>query len=342
MERHRRRLITGMLDSGLTPEFAERVFQQIEGFGSYGFPESHAAAFAHLAYVSAYLKCHHPLEFTVALLNSQPMGFYSPAVILNDAKRHGIHLLRPDVQRSGWDSSIEDGRLRMGLRLVRGLGEEAGRAIEQARLGRGPFRSVEDLAHRAGVPSRALVPLAAAGALSAFGDRRQAVWRASAAAHPHGPLHAGADEPAAPPPLPPVGALEALSLDAKYASSFPDRHPMELVRDEMRRLRVLSAAEAAAAAPGVVVEVAGLVITRQRPESASGALFMTLEDETGHVDVALSEKTFLRYQNVVRLSHALRVRGRITADGRARNVNALHITPLRFERALRVEAHDFR
>jgi error-prone DNA polymerase len=344
MPRHRERLIAGMRENGLSAEFAERVFQQIEGFGSYGFPESHAAAFAHLAYVSAYLKCHYPLEFAIALLNSQPMGFYSPAVILNDARRHGVRVLRPDVQRSGWDSSIEEETspcLRMGLRLVRGLGEAAGRAIEAARAA-GPFRSVEEMAHRAGLPSRVLVPLAAAGALSAFGDRRQAVWRASSAAHPHGPLYRGVADPAAPPPLPPLDPLEALSLDARFASSFPDRHPMELVRDELRRQRVLSAAEVAEAAPGRVVEVAGLVITRQRPESAAGALFLTLEDETGHADVALSEKIFLRFQSTVRLCHALRVRGRITADGRARNVSALHVEPLRFERALRVDAHDFR
>jgi error-prone DNA polymerase len=342
MPRHRARLIAGMRKNGLSVEFAERVFQQIEGFGSYGFPESHAAAFAHLAYVSAYLKCHYPMEFAVALLNSQPMGFYSPAVILNDARRHGVGILRPDVQRSGWDSSIEEpGGLRMGLRLVRNLGEAAGRGIERARRD-GPFLSVEDLARRAAVPPRAMVPLAAAGALAAFGDRRQAVWRASAAARPHGPLYAGAAEPAPPPPLPPIGDLEALALDARYASSFPERHPMELIRAEMRRQRVLSAAEAVTVAAGCIVEVAGLVITRQRPESAGGALFLTLEDETGHVDVALSEKVFHRFQNAVRLSHALRVRGRITADGRARNVAALSIVPLRFERALRVDAHDFR
>ena len=342
MPRHRERLIAGMQSSGLTLEFAERVFQQIEGFGSYGFPESHAAAFAHLAYVSAYLKCHYPLEFAVALLNSQPMGFYSPAVILNDARRHGVGIRRPDVQRSGWDSSIEDRCLRMGLRLVRGLGEETGRAIERARGEGGPFGSVEDLSRRAAAPSRSLVPLAAAGALSSFGDRRQAVWLAAAAARPHGPLYAGAAEPDPPPPLPPIDPLEALSLDARYASSFPERHPMELIRDAMRGEGVLSATEAAAVPPGRVIEVAGLVITRQRPESAGGALFLTLEDETGHVDVALSERVFLRFQSVVRLSHALRVRGRITADGRARNVSAVHIAPLRFERALRVDAHDFR
>jgi error-prone DNA polymerase len=350
MLQHRERLVSGMRRNGLTAEFAERVFQQIEGFGSYGFPESHAAAFAHLAYVSAYLKCHFAIEFAVALLNSQPMGFYSPAVILNDARRHGVRILRTDVQRSGWDSSIEDpgdnsvdepGGLRMGLRLVRGLGEAAGRAIERAREG-GRFRSVEDLARRAGLPSRVLVPLAAAGALASFGDRRQAIWRASAAARPHGPLYAGADDPAAPPALPPMAPLEAVSLDAHYASSFPDRHPMELVRAELRGQRVLSAAEAAAAPAGSVVEVAGLVITRQRPESAGGALFLTLEDETGHVDVALAERVFLRFQDVVRLSRALRVRGRITADGRARNIDARHLATLEFERAVRVDAHDFR
>ena len=139
-----------------------------------------------------------------------------------------------------------------------------------------------------------------------------------------------------------MAPLEAVSLDAHYASSFPDRHPMELVRAELRGQRVLSAAEAAAAPAGSVVEVAGLVITRQRPESAGGALFLTLEDETGHVDVALAERVFLRFQDVVRLSRALRVRGRITADGRARNIDARHLATLEFERAVRVDAHDFR
>jgi error-prone DNA polymerase len=337
MERHRERLMAGMLRNGLTLEYAERVFQQIEGFGSYGFPESHAAAFAHLAYVSAYLKCHHPMEFAIALLNAQPMGFYSPAVILNDARRHGVTVLRPDVQISGWDSSVEQGSLRMGLRLVRNVGEEVGRRIAAA----APFRSVEDLAHRAEVPSRMLTSLAAAGALACFGGRRAAVWRAAAAGRPHGPLFAAADDQRAPPPLPPVGELEALALDARYAQSFPDRHPMELVRGELQRARVLSAREARETCAGDVVEVAGLVITRQRPDTASGVLFVTLEDETGHIDVAVTVEVFRRHQEIVRLSPALRIRGRMTADGKAHTLSAFTIRALRFERTLDVASHDF-
>jgi error-prone DNA polymerase len=369
MQRHRERLLAGMRANGLTQDYAERVFQQIEGFGSYGFPESHAAAFAHLAYVSAYLKCHHPLEFAVALLNAQPMGFYSPSVLLSDARRHGVTILRPDIQHSTWDTTIEgtgeaaqiEGTgeaaqarektpvldvcaffsLRMGLRLVRGVGEEVGRAIERARGHGGRFRSVEDLAHRAKVPPRALIALAAAGALESFGPRREAVWRASAAARPHGPLFAGAAEPSAPPPLPPLGELEGLALDARYASAFPDRHPMELVRDQLARAGVLSACEAVEVDAGRVVELAGLVITRQRPDTPTGVVFVTLEDETGHADVAVPAETFRRYQDVIRLSPALRVRGRMTAEGRAHTLSALHIAPLRFERDLLVDSHDF-
>ncbi|HUS64814.1 MAG TPA: error-prone DNA polymerase [Kofleriaceae bacterium] len=337
MQRHRERLMAGMLANGLTLEYAERVFQQIEGFGSYGFPESHAAAFAHLAYVSAFLKCHYPREFAIALLNAQPMGFYSPAVILDDARRHGVTVLRPDVQISGWDSSVEDGSLRMGLRLVRDVGEEVGRRIERAR----PYASVEDLAHRAGVPSRALVALAAAGALARFGERRAAVWRASGAARPHGPLFVGHGDDRAPPPLPPLGELEALSLDARYAQSFPDRHPMELVRAELVRERVLSAQEARETAAGEIVDVAGLVITRQRPDTATGVLFVTLEDETGHIDVAVSVKVFRRYQEILRLSPALRIHGRMTAEGKAHTLQAFRIATLRFDRAIEVASHDF-
>jgi error-prone DNA polymerase len=334
-----------MRKSGLTQEYAERVFQQIEGFGSYGFPESHAAAFAHLAYVSAYLKCHYPLEFAVALLNAQPMGFYSPSVILNDVRRHGLTVLRPDVQRSGWDSAAErtgtGWGLRMGLRLVRNVGEEVGRAIERARTEGGRFRAVEDLAHRAQVPSRALVALAAAGALESFGPRRQAIWRAAAAARPHGPLFAGVADPAEPPPLPPVGEVEGLALDGRYAQAFPDRHPMELLRERLTRSGVLSAHQASDVAAGCVVEVAGLVITRQRPDTPTGVVFLTLEDETGNVDVAAPADIFRRYQHVIRLSPALRIRGRMTTDGRAHTLSALHIAPLPFERHIPVDSHDF-
>lgn len=337
MERHRDRLISGMRRSGLTLEFAERVFQQIRGFGAYGFPESHAAAFAHLAYVSAYLKAHFPAEFACALINSQPMGFYSPAVIVNDLKRHGVEVRPVDVQRSNWDCTLEEGALRLGLRLVRNLGEAQGRAIERTR----PFASVEDLSKRTGLPAKAHVPLAAAGALrSLHRQRRQALWAAAATARSAGPLLVGAKWPEGEARLPPLAPIETLAMDIHYARTFPGRHPMELVRADLARQGILSAAELFAREADEQVTVAGLVITRQRPKAA-GVVFVTLEDETGHADVSVSPGAFLRFQEVIRLSSALIVRGRLVADGRARNVSAAFVTPLEFTMPIRPRSHDF-
>jgi error-prone DNA polymerase len=347
LDRHQKKLTEGMRKSGLSPEFAQRVFEQIRGFGSYGFPESHAAAFAHLAYVSAYLKRHFPAEFACALLNSQPMGFYSPAVILNDAKRHGIEVRAVDIQRSHWDSSLEGGSshstaraLRMGLRLVRGLGETVGRRMVQAREEGGPFRSVEALCRRAEIPTRALVPLAAAGALDSLYGRREALWRATGAAQGDGVLFRGVELNEGPVTLPKMTELERLSLDSHYAQAFPGRHPLELVRGALNQKGVLRAADLAKHEPGRVITIAGLVITRQKPETANGTVFATLEDETGHVDVSFSAGAFLRFQDVVRLSPALMVRGRLQADGLARNVSASFARPLDFQ-GLRTSSHDF-
>jgi error-prone DNA polymerase len=343
MDRHREKLLAGMIARGVSSEYAERIFQQIQGFGSYGFPESHAAAFAHLAYVSAYLKCHFPAEFACALINSQPMGFYSPSVIVSDLKRHGVSILPVDVQVSTWDCSIEQGGLRLGLRLVRGLGETAGRAIEQRR----PYRTIEDLVDRASLPSKTLVPLAAAGALRSLPGaigRRDAIWRASAAAHPEGNLFRGtpSQEPNA--TLPEMHLGEELALDAHYGSAFPGHHPMEICREGLARRGVLRARdvkEVPLSVVGRAVTVAGLVITRQRPESASGVVFMTLEDETGHVDVAVSAEMFHRHQSLLRAAGALTVRGTLQADGLARSISFLEAAPLAFDFPGGVPSHDF-
>jgi error-prone DNA polymerase len=343
MERHREKLLAGMIARGLSREYAERIFQQIQGFGSYGFPESHAAAFAHLAYVSAYLKCHFPVEFACALLNSQPMGFYSPSVIVSDLKRHGASILPVDVQVSCWDCGVEQGGLRLGLRLVRGLGESVGKAIEAGR----PYRSIENLVDRAALPSRALIPLAAAGALRSLpgaAGRRDAIWRASAAAHPEGALFRGAPSVEPEVELPRLQLGEELALDAHYGSAFPGHHPMELCRENLARHGVLSARElkeAPLALAGRAVTVAGLVITRQRPESASGVVFMTLEDETGHVDVAVSSEMFRRNQSLLRAAGALTVRGTLQADGLARSVSLQQAKPLLVEFDAEVPSHDF-
>jgi error-prone DNA polymerase len=345
MGRHERKLREGMLANGIAPEFADRVVEQIRGFGEYGFPESHAAAFAHLVYVSAYLKRHYPLEFACALLNAQPMGFYSVSVIVNDATRHGVAVLPPDVQRSDWDSTIEAGELRLGLRTVRGLGEEAGEAVAAARRFGGPFASVESLVVRAGLPRKVLVSLAAAGALAGLPGherRRAAIWAAAGVARDPGGLLAGARWPEAEADLPPTTPLEEIALDYHFAQASPGRHPVALVRDRLERAGVLSAAafKRVTPPPGRAT-VAGLVITRQRP-AAKGFVFLTLEDETGHVDVAVDPATFRRFQHVIRFSPALVVGGRVVAEPNVRNVAGDWFAPLDFDgEAPPVASRDF-
>lgn len=320
MEKHRERLLAGMKKNGLSAEFAERVFQQIQGFGAYGFPESHAAAFARLSYVSAYLKCHHPAAFTCALLNAQPMGFYSPAVLVSDLRRHDVRVRPIDVQHSAWNSTIEDGALRLGLHLVRALGEQVGERI----AAQAPFASVEELRHRAQVPKRALVSLAAAGAFASLHDRRQALWEASAAEL--GPLFSGRRQPNEPAFLPPLSPMEEVALDVGHGSTFPGKHPMQLYRKHLDGRGILRACDLASAELDRQVKVAGLVITRQRPGSGK-ILYITLEDETGHADVSVSLNTSMRFRDEVRAS-ALVVRGRLSGTDSVRNVVASHLEPL--------------
>jgi error-prone DNA polymerase len=352
MEQHRERLLSGMAKNGLAPEFAERVFKQILGFGSYGFPESHAAAWAYLAYVSAYLKCHHPVEFACALLNAQPMGFYSPAVIVNDARQHGIEIRPIDVQRSQWDSTVEDGALRLGFRLVRGLPQAVGEALAQARA-TGAFTSVEDLKHRGQLTRAQAVALAAAGALASLhDDRRTAIWAVSA--HDLGPLFAGvtAQEPA--PKLPKLRPMDELHLDIEWGSAFPGQHPLALLRPALDARGILRAAELKtvdlttdeARRKGLWCRVAGLVITRQMP-GTKGILFVTLEDETGHADIAVMPDLYARFREVLRRSSALVILGRLTGMDGARSLQAGYITPLSLDplaldRMPAGPSHDFR
>lgn len=321
MERHRERLLAGMKHNGLSDEFAERVFQQIQGFGAYGFPESHAAAFARLSYVSAYLKRHHPAAFACALLNAQPMGFYSPSVLVSDVRRHDVEVRPIDVQRSAWDSSLEGRALRLGLHLVRGLGEQVGQRIAH----QAPFASIEDLRHRAQVPKRALVSLAASGAFATLHDRRQALWEASAPEL--GPLFSGRhQQPNEPAPLPSLSPMEELALDVTHGSTFPGKHPMQLYREHLSRRGILRACDLAGAELDRQVKVAGLVITRQRPGQGK-ILYITLEDETGHADISVPLNTSMRFRDEVR-ARALVVRGRLSGTSEVRNIVASHLEPL--------------
>lgn len=316
LEPHKLRLTAGMLKNGYSLEFAERIFEQIKGFGSYGFPESHAASFALLTYASCWLKCHEPVAFACALINSWPMGFYSPDQILQDVRRHGLRTLPVDVRYSDWDCSLEPAgaeqpALRLGLRMIRGLQEAVGRRIEQARRSR-PFEGVEDLDRRARLDARVRELLADAGVLRGLvGHRHRARW-AVAAVEPQLGLFADSlpvNEGPVSLPLPSV----AENMQADYASlgTTLGPHPLSLLRGQLRARRCLSSRQLRAAEPGRQVRVAGLVIGRQRPGTATGVIFVTLEDEFGMVNVIVWADLGERQRRELIGSRLMEVRGRL-------------------------------
>jgi error-prone DNA polymerase len=291
------RIVDGMTQRGYTAEFAQAIFSQIEGFGEYGFPESHAASFAVLVYASAWLKRHHPGVFLTALLNSQPMGFYAPSQLVQDARRHGVQVLPVDVTVSGWDCGLAspDGQaVRLGLRLVGGLSEDAAQRTVSARLhlaAQGQvLTSVSHLAHVAALTQTELDALAAADALAALaGHRREQVWAAAGAK-----AHAHLLAPVAPPhdPLAP-GLVPAPSLAQDVVGDYAATglslraHPVGLLRPRLGALKLLSAAELAQCPSGRLVRACGIVTVRQQPGTAKGVVFVTLEDETGSVNVVV-------------------------------------------------------
>jgi error-prone DNA polymerase len=328
----RRKLVEGMTARGYAREFAERCFQQIEGFGEYGFPESHAASFALLVYVSAWLKRHYPAAFAAALLNSQPMGFYAPAQIVRDAREHGVEVRPIDVNASDWDATLEDEgarvALRLGLREIKGLGEaEAARLV--AARGEGHATAAE-LAHRAGLSRAALEALAAADAFRSLGlDRRAALWTVQGLELLRLPLFALAAvrgaagsnlppadvlaEPAVTLPLAPLGE-EVLADYATLRLSLK-AHPLALLRGALAGEGAVPAAELAHMRDGARLTVAGLVLVRQRPGTASGVIFATLEDETGVANIIVWPKVFERFRRTVLAARLLAVRGRLQREG---------------------------
>ncbi len=326
----RDRFITGMLERGYTPDFAQACFAQIEGFGEYGFPESHAASFALLVYASAWLKCHHPAAFACALLNSQPMGFYAPAQIVRDARDHGIELRPVSVNHSQWDCTLErraDGRLalRLGFRQVRGLRREDAMWIVAARANGYP--DVESLWRRAGVGPATLTRLAESDALACLGlARRDALWavRALKAPKPLPLFDIGLDGEGiaeAPVTLPAMSLGEAVVEDYLTLRLSLRAHPMELLRPGMTGL---SPHHDLAQARGRV-SVCGLVITRQRPGTASGVIFITLEDETGVSNVVVWPKIYETHRRAVIGGRLLRVTGRVQREGAVIHVIAEQI-----------------
>ncbi|AXA68953.1 error-prone DNA polymerase [Pseudomonas oryzihabitans] len=332
LEPHRERLTSRMLANGYTAEYAADIFRQIEGFGSYGFPESHAASFALLTYASCWLKCHEPAAFAAALINSYPMGFYSPDQILQDARRHRLQTLPVDVTCSDWDCSLEpvadssQPAIRMGLRMVRGLAEKAGRAVERARQQR-PFNDVTDLCLRSGLDARARECLADAGALKGLARHRfQARW-AMAAIEPQLPLFAeGAvvEEEIQELVAPTVG--EDLYSDYASLGTTLGPHPLTLLRPKLSARRLMSSLELKERRHGQPARIAGLVVGRQRPGTASGVTFVTLEDEYGMVNVVVWRTLAERQRRELVASRLLRVDGTIeTRDG------VLHVVAGRLE-----------
>ncbi|MGV8735046.1 MAG: error-prone DNA polymerase [Pseudomonas asiatica] len=347
LEPHRERLVQGMLRNGYDLAFAERIFEQIKGFGSYGFPESHAASFALLCYASSWLKCHEPAIFTCALVNSWPMGFYSPDQLLQEARRQGIEVRPVDVCHSDWDCTLEPEpgevlAIRMGLRLVRGLAEADARRLEQARAQR-PWRDVEDLCLRAGLDSRARAHLADAGALRALAsDRHQARWQV-AAVQPQLPLFADIEAlPERTVELPVPSVAEDLMADYQTLGTTLGPHPLTLLRSRLRALGCRSSRELQDVGHGDNIAVAGLVVGRQRPQTASGVTFVTLEDEHGMVNVVVWRDLAERQRRALVGAQLLKVSGRLEQENGVRHLIARRledVSPLL--QGLDVRSRDF-
>jgi error-prone DNA polymerase len=309
LEPFEERLIRGMLERGYRREFAESIYKQILGFGEYGFPESHSASFALLVYISAWIKRHRPDAFLAALLNSQPMGFYAPAQLVQDARRHDVDVRPADVCVSAWDCTLENRAVRLGLRMVGGLAEAAGQRIVAAR----PFRSVAELAQRAMLNRKDLRCLAAAGALAQLaGHRRLAHWLASGA-ESRPALNVSVEGA-----IPGLAApSEGEEIVADYASLglTLGRHPVALLRARFDRLGLVSAEKLRERSHGSLARSAGLVTCRQRPDTASGVIFVTLEDETGTVNVVVWTNVAERQRRELLTAQLLGVEGRIERDG---------------------------
>ena len=307
LEPFERKLKEGMRANGYGDAFADAVYRQILGFGEYGFPESHSASFALLVYVSSWLKRHHPAAFCAALLNSQPMGFYAPAQLVQDARRHGVELRPPDVNASDWDCTLEEGAVRLGLRLVAGLSEAAGRRVAAGK----PFSAVQELDF---LGKRDLAALAAAGALAGLaGHRREARWQA-AGVERRMPLHFVQEKERPPALAPPTEGQDILADYASLGLTL-GRHPVALLRRRLSKLGSLPADALRLARHGARARAGGLVTCRQRPDTASGVVFVTLEDETGCVNVVLWRRLVERQRAEAVHARLLGVEGVIERDG---------------------------
>ena len=316
-----------MLERGYQKGFAEQVFQQICGFGEYGFPESHAASFALLVYVSCWLKCHHPAAFTAALLNAQPMGFYAPWQLVQDARRHGIRVRPVDIRFSDWDHQLERGRdnqpvIRLGLRLVKGLRHATVNRLCAQRAQHG-FTDLQDFQNRVTPHAGERKALAESGALRGLsGHRHRAMWDAAALDTGERGLLANAriaDEQVT---LRPPTERDNMVADHARTGLSLERHPLALLRPVLKQRRVKRASELAQLQHGRYARACGLVTLRQRPSTASGTVFLTLEDETGMVNVVVWPRVWERQRSVFLNGRLLAVDGTVETDGAVRHLIA--------------------
>jgi error-prone DNA polymerase len=329
VSRFRDKLVAGMVSNGYSLDFAERTFKQLEGFGSYGFPESHAASFAKIAYASSWMKCHHPDVFCCAILNSQPMGFYAPAQLVRDARQHGVEIRPLDINHSRWDCTLEPHRenrfaVRLGLRMTKGLANADGAQIVGAR-GEHPFLSIEDLWRRAGVPVVALERLAEADGFGSLGfARREALWTIRGLSDTSLPLFAAANErdgALRPETIEPPVALVPMTAGGEVVEDYRStgltlrQHPVSFVRVDLAARRIVEARALRTARDGRRITVAGLVLVRQKPGSASGVLFVTIEDETDIANLIIWPSLFERQRQIILSAGMIACHGRVQREG---------------------------
>ncbi len=342
MERLRGRFFAGMAERGITEPVGEKIWEKLAAFANFGFPESHSVSFAYLVYASSWLKRYHPAAFCAALLNAQPMGFYSPHTLVQDARRHGVEIRTPDVNASAAQATLQAGStsspgpdpstwgrggpvVRLGIGVVRGIGEDLATAIAAGR----PYGGPEDLARRTGATLAQLEALATAGAFGCFGlDRRSALWGAGAVAQGGADRLAGVVTGVTAPMLPGMEPREESLADLWATGISPDGHPTRFVREELDRRGVVTAVALKTMPDGVRVQVGGVVTHRQRPATASGITFLNLEDETGLVNVVVSKGCWARYRKVARATPALIVRGTLEQVEGVTNVVADKLEPL--------------
>lgn len=319
VSQYEKKLIEGMVAKGYEEEFAKRVFRQLEGFGSYGFPESHAASFALLVYVSSWVKCHYPDVFAAALLNSQPMGFYQPAQIVIDARKHGVEVRPIDINLSDWDHILEEkvGRyraLRLGFRQVKGIREEDMEVLLSYRIK--PYTHILELVN-AGVSETALEKLADADAFRSIGlERREALWEIAALhGRPVGMFKGQVSQHDPEIVLPPLSKMEQVIQDYGTTALSLKAHPVSLIREQLNRLRITPTGSLAGMKNGRSINVCGLITVRQRPGTAKGVLFITIEDETGFANLVVWAKTFDKYRHIILQSKLLMVSGKLQVEG---------------------------